>query len=89
MNATKLTLTMDKGLIEKAKAHAAEQNISLSGLISNYLLATTQDRTDTNKAFDKSKLSPITREALGLAATSDERPYREMLVEALEKKYGL
>jgi hypothetical protein len=88
MNATKLTLTMDKELIEKAKAHAAEQNISLSGLVSNYLQATTKN---TNQTFDKNRLSPITRKAVGLLASSNlgKRSYKDLLVGALEEKYGL
>ena len=88
MNATKLTLTMDKELIGRAKAHAAEQNISLSSFVANYFRAATASDNRGNK-FDKNKLSPIVREAIGLAATSDNRPYKEMLLEALEEKYGL
>ena len=88
MNTTKLTLTMDKELIGRAKAHAAEQNISLSSFVANYFQATTASQSKGEK-FDRSKLSPIVREALGLAKTSDNRPYKEMLTEALEEKYGL
>jgi len=88
MNSTKLTLTMDKELIGRAKAHAAEQNISLSSFVANYFRAATASQSK-GKKFDRSKLSPIVREALGLAKTPDNRPYKEMLIEALEEKYGL
>ena len=90
MNATKLTLTMDKELIGRAKAHAAEQNISLSSFVANYFRAATASQTQ-GKKFDKSKLSPITRQAIGLLASPElqNKSYKELLGEALEEKYGL
>jgi len=35
---TKLTLSLNKAIIEQAKAYAKEQNVSLSSIIENYLL---------------------------------------------------
>ena len=87
MNLSKLTLTVDKSLIVRAKAHAAEQNISLSNLISSYLLVAT---TPSEEEFDKSKLSPNTRNAVGLLASSElqDKSYKELMLDALEEKYG-
>ena len=36
--ATKLTLSLDKEIIERAKVYAREHNVSLSYLVENYLL---------------------------------------------------
>ena len=40
---SKLTLKLDKNVIERAKKYAAEKKISLSRLIENYLDALTND----------------------------------------------
>ena len=39
---TKLTLNLDKGVIEEAKSYAKENNVSLSKLIENYLNSLTK-----------------------------------------------
>ena len=47
---TKLTLKLDKNVIEKAKIYAANQKISLSWLFENYLKAiTSNDKRDTDE----------------------------------------
>ena len=40
---TKLTLTIEKSVIEKAKKYAKEKERSLSDIIENYLKAITED----------------------------------------------
>ena len=40
---TKLTLTLEKEVIEKAKIYAKERNRSLSGLVENYFRALTRE----------------------------------------------
>ena len=51
---TKLTLNLDKGVIEEAKSYAKENKMSLSKLIENYLRSLTKD---TNKKDRQSKSS--------------------------------
>ena len=46
MMDTKLTLKLDKKVIEKAKIYAAKQKISLSWLFENYLKAITSTEKD-------------------------------------------
>ena len=86
---TKLTLTIDKDLIEQAKAHAAAQNISLSSYITGFLQATTTPKK--TQGFDRNTLSPIARKALGMLSSPElaKKEYKELLLEALEGKYGL
>jgi plasmid stability protein len=46
---TKLTLKLDKNVIEKAKIYAAQQKRSLSDVVENYLKAvTSMEKTDAN-----------------------------------------
>lgn len=45
----KLTLKLDKTVIEKAKIYAAKQKVSLSFIVENYLKAiTSMEKTDAN-----------------------------------------
>ena len=46
---TKLTLSLDKSVIEQAKNYAKSNKVSLSKLIESYLSSLTKKRTDTNK----------------------------------------
>ena len=43
---TKLTLTMDKSVIERAKKYAKREERSLSNLVENYLKALTYEKKD-------------------------------------------
>jgi hypothetical protein len=81
---------MDSELIEQAKAHVAEQDISLSSYIASFLQATTAPQKKESE-IDRGKLSPIAREALGMLSSPKlaEKEYKDMLLEALEEKYGL
>ena len=47
---TKLTLKLDKNVIEKAKIYAAEHKHSLSFMVENYLKAiTSMEKTESNE----------------------------------------
>lgn len=46
---TKLTLSLDKSVIEQAKNYAKSNKVSLSKLIESYLSSLTKKRTETNK----------------------------------------
>lgn len=60
MMDTKLTLKLDKGIIERAKEYAAETNQSLSRLVEEYFLELT-----SSKGF-KQNLSPRVRRVSGV-----------------------
>lgn len=57
---TKLTLKLDKGVIQRAKEYAAETNQSLSRLVEEYFLELT-----SSKSF-KQNLSPRVRRVSGV-----------------------
>ena len=75
---TKLTLNLDKSVIEEAKSYAKENQVSLSKLIENYLSSLT-------KASNKKdiKVSPLVDSLTGIISSDvDERKsYRDYLSE--------
>lgn len=81
---TKLTLTMDKAVIEAAKQHAREQDRSLSNLVESYLRSITNDIV--SKEEDE-ELSPIVRSLKGSFKAPKDFDYKKELAKRLEKKY--
>ena len=79
MEKTKLTLRIEKPVIEAAKAYAGKHDTTLSKLVSEFLQALTSDP-------DLSGHTPILRELNGIlpedASISEHHTY-------LEEKYGL
>lgn len=80
---TKLTLTIEKEIIEKAKAYAKEKNRSLSDIIENYLktLTAKEDKTRSKP------LSPIVKSLKGSFKTNKTMDYKKELRNRLEEKY--
>lgn len=74
---TKLTLNLDKKIIEDAKSYAKENEVSLSKLIENYLSSLTKD------SDKKIKVSPLVESLTGVISSDiDERKsYRDYLSE--------
>lgn len=58
---TKLTLNIDKGIIEEAKSYAKENDVSLSKLIENYLNSLTNKRDIESK-----KVTPLVESLTGV-----------------------
>jgi plasmid stability protein len=85
---TKLTLKLDKNVIERAKIYAAEHKHSLSFMVENYLKAvTSMEKKETN---DEIKISNL---AKSFTITEEEAnigmDYKKELQGILCKKYGL
>ena len=80
---TKLTLTIEKEVIEKAKEYAKKKNRSLSDIIENYLkILTIQERKQ-----DTEPLNPIVNSLKGSFKTSKKLDYKKELEKRLEEKY--
>ena len=80
---TKLTLTIEREIIERAKDYAKEKNRSLSDIIENYLkILTKEDRKNMDKP-----LSPIVKSLKGSFKTNKELDYKKELRNRLERKY--
>ena len=79
---TKLTLTIDKALIEKAKRHAKQKGRSLSDIVENYLKVLTNAKND--QSIDQ---SPVTSSLRGTFNVPEEFDYKEVLSESLLEKH--
>ncbi len=82
---TKLTLTIEKEVIEIAKKYAKEKGQSLSEMVENYFKFVTSDR----KKIKEKQLSSRVRKLRGILKTDENFDYKQTLTEELSKKYGL
>ena len=78
---TKLTLTMEDGVIDSAKKYARKKGKSLSDIVENYLKSiTTQEETTE-------VLSPKVTKLMGAIKLPEDFDYKKELGNALLKKY--
>jgi hypothetical protein len=80
---TKLTITIEKSIIEQAKSYAKNKGRSLSELIENYLKVVLEDNEKTVK------LSPSIKKLKGSVKLPDDFEYKKELTNILSEKYGL
>ena len=80
---TKLTLSADAKVVEKAKRLAAEQQTSVSAMFGRFVRSVT-----TETPGDK-PLGPLTRKATGLITLPRAKTDRQLLEDALLEKHGL
>lgn len=80
---TKLTLTIEQKIIERAKNYAKGKNRSLSDIIENYLKILTQEE----RKQKKNKLSPIVESLKGSFKMPKDMDYKKELGKRLEEKY--
>ena len=84
----KLTLKLDKNVIEKAKIYAAEHKHSLSFMVENYLKAvTSMEKKEANKEI---KISEFVR-SIGIDGINlpEDFNYKKEIQEILCEKYGV
>lgn len=80
---TKLTLTIEREIIERAKNYAKGKNRSLSDIIENYLkILTKEERNNKRK-----KLNPDVESLKGSFKMPKDMDYKKELKDRLEKKY--
>ncbi len=82
---TKLTLTIEKEVIEIAKEYAKEKGQSLSEMVENYFKLVTVNRPK----MKGKQLSPKVRKLRGIIKTDEKLDYKQILTEELSKKYGV
>lgn len=80
---TKLTLTIEQEVIEKAKKYAKKHNRSLSDLIQNYLKVLTLEE----KKEQRKKLNPVVKSLKGSFKMPENLDYKKELRNRLEDKY--
>lgn len=79
---TKLTLTIEQTVIEKAKKYAKDKERSLSNLIENYLKAIT-----TENNADEIELTPIVKSLKGTFNAPKSFDYKKELTIRLSEKH--
>lgn len=80
---TKLTLTIEKEVIDVAKEYARDKGQSLSEMVENYFKFVTVNR----KKIKEKQLSPKVRKLRGIIKTDNNLDYKKILTEELSKKY--
>ena len=79
---TKLTLTIEQTIIEKAKKYANGKGRSLSDIVENYLKAVTKE--DNNESI---VLTPIVQSLKGTFKAPGNIGYKKELSKRLTEKY--
>ena len=79
---TKLTLTIEQAIIEKAKKYANSKGRSLSNIVENYLKAITKE--DYKESIE---LTPIVRSLKGSCKAPKNIDYKKELSKSLTEKY--
>lgn len=82
---TKLTLTLEKEVIEIAKKYAKEKGQSLSEIVENYF----KFITNNENVVQEKELSYKVKKLRGIIKTEDNFDYKKTLTEELSKKYGV
>jgi len=77
---TKLTLTVEKSIIERAKSYAKSTGRSLSEIIETYLATITDESVD-------SEISPKLKKIVGVIKLPKDFNEKEELRKSLEDKY--
>ncbi|MCC5918740.1 MAG: hypothetical protein JJU02_15575 [Cryomorphaceae bacterium] len=80
---TKLTLTIEQDIIQRAKKYAKDQNRSLSDIVENYLKALTKEE----KKEDSKPLNPIVKSLKGSFRMPKNFNYKKELRKRIEEKY--
>ena len=78
---TKLTLTIEKSIIEKAKLYAKDKGRSLSDIIESYLKAITAEKKAVND------ISPLVNSLRGSFKAPESFDYKKELSKGLSEKY--
>ena len=85
MAATRLALSMDESVVERARRLAERRNTSISKLFVSFVCIMEQQ-----KDSDLHELPPLTKRALGLAKVDvqEDWDYKDLLADELLGKYG-
>ena len=79
---TKLTLTIEQAIIDRAKKYAKKKGRSLSDIIENYLKVITKDTVD-----DGIEITPLIKSLKGSFKVPDDFDYKRELAKGLSDKY--
>ena len=81
MGMTQLTLSADDELVQRLGRLAAQQNMDVNSYVIRVL------ELLARRDWERDELSASAREATGLAAGLPDRPYKDLLQEAIWEKH--
>ena len=79
---TKLTLTIEQSIIQKAKDYAKKKGRSLSDIVENYLKAITKEELEENI-----EITPVVKSLRGSFKALGNVDYKKELTKRLSEKY--
>ena len=79
---TKLTLRLNKRVIDRAKNYANKHNVSLSKMIESYLDSVTKESVS-----DSAEITPLVRSLSGVIQLDKEYDFKKDYANFLSKKY--
>ncbi len=79
----KLTLTVERKLIKRAKRYAKSEGRSLSSIVENYLKAITKEENEETDI----EISPLVKSLKGSFKLPKDLDYKKELQDALTEKY--
>jgi hypothetical protein len=79
---TKLTLTIEEDIIDKAKKYAKKKGRSLSDIIENYLKIVVAEKADL-----ETEIGPLTKSLKGSFKKPSDFDYKKQLAKRLNEKY--
>ena len=86
---TKLTLSMDSTVIEKAHRISKNRHTTISAMFANFISSIEEDTVSSEAS---SELAPITKQVLEMGKRFSDIPanwdYRDELSDILSNKYG-
>ena len=80
---TKLTLSIEEAVVEKAKRIAEANQTSVSAMFSQFV------QFSGRKGKDQAKIGPLTRKLSGIVELPAGKDYKQALTEALMAKHGI
>ncbi len=80
--STKLTLTIDDSVMEKAKKYAKNKEKSLSSIVENYLKVLVKEQSENNI-----ELTPIVKSLKSTFHSDQDFDYKTALAKKLSEKY--
>lgn len=83
---TKLTLTLEKEIIDQAKKYASDKGRSLSEMVENYFRYLTESKT---QLIEEDQLTPRVRKLRGVLKTEASFNYKTSLNQAKDSKHGI
>ncbi len=81
---SKLTLSIEEQVIQRAKEYAKKQGRSLSNIVEEYLKSVSKSKKNSKK----SKFHPLVEELCGSVKIPPNKSYDELIGEALIEKYS-